>query len=72
MHDALVSRYGLVRVILWIGAMKFTAYEAKGIQPLMANSPIMGWLYRFLSAQGFSDLLGVVEIAIAIIGAIRK
>jgi reactive chlorine resistance protein C len=71
-HDALVSRYGLVRVILWIGAMKFTSYEANGIQPLMANSPIMGWLYRFLSAQGFSDVLGVVEIAIAIIGAIRK
>jgi uncharacterized membrane protein YkgB len=52
--------------------MKFTSYEANGIQPLMANSPIMGWLYRFLSVQGFSDLLGVVEIAIAIIGAIRK
>ena len=45
--------------------MKFTSYEANGIQPLVANSPIMGWLYRFLSVQGFSDLLGVVEIAIA-------
>ena len=62
---ALVSRYGLVLVIFWIGAMKFTAYEANGIQPLGANSPFMGWLYRFLSVQGFSDLLGVVEIAIA-------
>ena len=46
MHDALVSRYGPVLVIFWIGAMKFTAYEANGIQPLVANSPIMGWLYR--------------------------
>jgi reactive chlorine resistance protein C len=43
---ALVSRYGLVLVIFWIGAMKFTSCEANGIQPLVANSPIMGWLYR--------------------------
>jgi uncharacterized membrane protein YkgB len=25
-------RYGLVLVLGWIGAMKFTAYEAEGIQ----------------------------------------
>jgi uncharacterized membrane protein YkgB len=55
-----------VLVILWIGAMKFTAYEANVIQPLVANSPLMGWLYRFLSVQEFSDSLGVVEIAIAV------
>jgi len=37
-------RYGLVLVVAWIGAMKFTAYEANGIQPLVANSPFMGWV----------------------------
>jgi reactive chlorine resistance protein C len=63
---ALVIRYGLVLVVFWIGAMKFTSYEANGIQPLVANSPFMGWLYRFLSVQGFSYLLGVVEIAVAV------
>ena len=68
----LVSRYGLVLVIFWIGAMKFTSCEANGIRPLVANSPLMGWLYGLLSVQGFSDLLGVVEIAIAIIGASRN
>ena len=26
-----VARYGLVIVLLWIGGMKFTAYEAEGI-----------------------------------------
>ena len=36
---ALLLRYGLVVVIGWIGAMKFTAYEAAGIQPLVENSP---------------------------------
>jgi len=68
---ALVSHYGLVLVIFWIGAMKFTAYEANSIQPMAANSPLMRWLYGFLSVQGFSDLLGVVEIAIAVMIGMR-
>jgi len=68
---AFVSRYGLALVIFWIGAMKFTAYEANGIQPLVANSPLMGWLYGFLSVQAFSNLLGVVEVAIAVMIGLR-
>jgi reactive chlorine resistance protein C len=67
----IVIRYGLVLVIFWIGAMKFTAYEANGIQPLVANSPLMSWLYGFLSVQAFSNLLGVVEIAIAVMIGLR-
>ncbi|MGH9759315.1 MAG: DUF417 family protein [Blastocatellia bacterium] len=26
-------------MLAWIGAMKFTSYEANGIQPLVASSP---------------------------------
>jgi reactive chlorine resistance protein C len=48
---ALVLRYGLVLVIGWIGLMKFTGYEAKGIEPLVAHSPFMSWMYSFLSVQ---------------------
>ena len=66
-----ILRYGLVLVVAWIGAMKFTAYEAAGIQPLVANSPLMGWTYRFLSVQAFSNLLGSVEIAIAAMIGLR-
>jgi uncharacterized membrane protein YkgB len=66
-----IIRYGLVLVLAWIGAMKFTAYEAHGIQPLVANSPLMGWLYGVFSVQTFSDLLGTLEIAIAIMIALR-
>ncbi|HYO83283.1 MAG TPA: DUF417 family protein, partial [Bryobacteraceae bacterium] len=58
-----VLRYGLALVIGWIGLMKFTAYEAAGIQPLVANSPLMGWMYGFLSVRQFSAGLGVVEVA---------
>ena len=67
----LILRYGLVLVVAWIGAMKFTAYEAAGIQPLVANSPFMGWMYHFLSVQLFSSLLGMVEIATAVMIAVR-
>ena len=64
-------RYGLVLIIGWIGAMKFTAYEAAGIQPLVASSPLMRWLYQYLSVQAVSSLLGIVEIAIAVMIAMR-
>ena len=66
-----VTRYGLVIVLLWIGGMKFTAYEAEGIKPLVANSPLMGWAYSVMSVGGFSSLLGVVEIAIGVLIALR-
>jgi reactive chlorine resistance protein C len=68
---AFLLRYGLVFVIAWIGFMKFTAYEAAGIQPLVANSPLMGWVYSILSVRAFSAVLGVVEIAIAVMIALR-
>lgn len=64
-------RYGLVLVLAWIGAMKFTAYEANGIQPLVANSPLMSWVYQVWTIQAFSNLLGFVLIAIALMIALR-
>src|SRR2546421_8103775 len=66
-----VTRFGLVIVLLWIGGMKFTAYEAEGIKPLVANSPLMGSVYRVMSVGGFSSLLGVVEIATGVLIALR-
>jgi reactive chlorine resistance protein C len=66
-----VARYGLVIVLLWVGGMKFTAYEAGGIKPLVANSPLMGWAYKVMSEQAFSSLLGVVEIATGLLIALR-
>ena len=66
-----MTRYGLVVVFAWIGAMKFSAYEANGIQPLVANSPLMSWLYNIFSVQAFSNWLGVLEIAIAVMIAVR-
>ena len=64
-------RYGLVIVLGWIGAMKFTAYEAQGIEGLVKTSPLMSWMYKFLSLQATSNLIGVTEIFAAILIAIR-
>jgi uncharacterized membrane protein YkgB len=66
-----LARYGLVVVVAWIGLMKFTEYEAEGIRPFVANSPVMSWVYGLLSVQGFSAVLGVVEVAIALLIAAR-
>ncbi|MCV7214228.1 DUF417 family protein [Mycobacterium crocinum] len=68
---ALAARYGLVIVIGWIGALKFTDYEAHGIQPLVANSPFMSWVYGIFSVTAFSTVLGVVEIATALLLAVK-
>jgi len=68
----ILIRYGLVVVLSWIGAMKFTSYEANGIQPLVANSPLMSWVYQILSVQGFSNSLGLVELAIAVMIGFRQ
>ena len=39
-------RVGLVIVLVWIGALKFADYEAGSIVPLVANSPIMSFVYH--------------------------
>src|SRR3954453_10030625 len=66
-----LARYGLVVVVGWIGLMKFTGYEAEGIRPFVANSPLLRWVYGLMSVRGFSPLLGCAEAAIAILIATR-
>jgi uncharacterized membrane protein YkgB len=52
---AFLIRYGLVLVLAWIGAMKFTTYEAEGIKTLVETSPFMSWMYKVLSLQATSN-----------------
>jgi uncharacterized membrane protein YkgB len=63
----MAMRYGLVLVLLWVGGMKFTAYEAEGIKGFVVNSPLMSWAYSSLSVQSFSAVLGMTEILIAVL-----
>ena len=67
----LMVRYGLVVVIAWIGALKFTTYEAAAIQPLIAHSPIFSWIYGVVSVRAFAAVLGTGEIIAALLIAAR-
>ena len=64
-------RYALVIVIAWIGALKYTGYEAAAIQSLIAHSPVFSWLYGILSVRAFAAVLGSLEIAAALLIAVR-
>jgi len=65
-----VSRYGLVITLLLIGVLKI--YSRRGArQPLVAHSPLMFWLYRIFSLQGISNLIGMIEIVVALLMALR-
>jgi uncharacterized membrane protein YkgB len=66
-----IVRLGLIVVLAWIGGMKFTAYEAMGIQPLVAHSPFISWMYDFLSIRSFSAMLGCIEIVTAALISLR-
>jgi uncharacterized membrane protein YkgB len=64
-HTAFL-RWSLVIVFLWFGAMKFTNYEAQGIAPFIANSPIMSWLHSAFGVRGASGVIGVIELSSAV------
>lgn len=40
-----VTRLGLIIVLIWIGGLKVARYEADGIVPFVANSPLMSFFY---------------------------
>jgi uncharacterized membrane protein YkgB len=67
-----VLRYGLVFLLLLWGAFKFTAVEANGIQPLVANSPFLGWLYGLFAVQTTAILFGLVEMSAGALIATRR
>jgi reactive chlorine resistance protein C len=68
---AAILRYGLVAILVYFGAFKFTAVEADAIRPLVTHSPLLSWLYGVLSVQGVSDLIGTTEILFAALVALR-
>lgn len=59
-------RYGLVVILLYFGAFKFTEVEAQGIEPLIRHSPLLGWSYDVASLRTVSAAIGVAEIVVAI------
>lgn len=54
-------------VLIWIGGMKFTRFEADAIIKLVENSPLMSWMYYLWDVQTVSNLIGIYDILFAII-----
>jgi len=64
----LVSRYGLVVVLAWIGFGKYVKMEAR---VLIEHSPLMSWIYDYLSVTTVARGLGTMEIVAALLIALR-
>jgi uncharacterized membrane protein YkgB len=64
----IVSRYGLVIVLAWIGFGKYAKMEAR---VLIEHSPLMSWIYEFLSVRAVAASLGTAEIVAAVLIALR-
>ena len=67
----LIARYGLVIVLAWFGAMKFTYYESHGISHWVANSPFLSWVYNIMSIDAFGRLNGSIELITAALLAVK-
>ena len=52
----------LATIFLWIGAMKFTDYEAQGVAPFIANNPLLSWLHGLFGIRGAARVLGAYEL----------
>ena len=64
-------RYSLVFFLLFSGALKWTAEEANGIQSFVEHSPLLFWLIRAFGMQGASEFIGVIELTIGTLIALR-
>ncbi len=64
----LVSRYGLVVVLAWIGFGKYVKMEAR---VLIEHSPLMSWIYDVFGVTTVARGLGTMEIVAALLIAVR-
>ena len=67
----IVLRYSVVLFFLLFGAAKFTGPEAAAIHPLLVHSPFLFWLPALFEQQIASDVIGIIEIALALLMASR-
>ena len=67
----IILRYGIVLFLVAFGLAKWTEAEANGIQPMVAHSPLLFWLYRLTNVRHGSEVIGVIELVIAAMMAVR-
>lgn len=61
-----IGVFGTVIILLWVGLFKFTAVEADAIKGLVENHFAMGWMYKVMSVQQVSNIIGVFEVVTGI------
>lgn len=64
----LISRYGLVIVLAWIGFGKYVKMESR---VLIEHNPLMSWVYEVFSVTTVARGLGTMEIVAALLIALR-
>ncbi|WP_454046441.1 DUF417 family protein [Chryseobacterium sp. Marseille-Q8038] len=62
-----ISLFGAALILLWIGIFKFTPTEAAAIKPLVENHFLTFFVYKIMSVQAVSNLIGTIEIIIALL-----
>lgn len=62
-----IALLGVVLVLLLIGILKFTQIEIDGLKPIIGGTLWLAWMYPAFGEAGASYLLGVVEIATAVL-----
>lgn len=62
-----VGLLGVVLVLLLIGGLKFTQVEIDGLKPIIGPTPWLAWMYSAFGEAGTSYLLGVIELATAVL-----
>lgn len=62
-----ISLLGAALILLWIGIFKFTPTEASAIKPLVENHFLTFFVYKIMSVQTVSNLIGAIEIIIALL-----
>lgn len=61
-----IGVFGTVIILLWVGLFKFTAVEADAIKGLVENHFAMGWMYKVMSVQQVSNIIGFFEVVTGI------
>lgn len=62
-----VALTGLVLPLLLIGGLKFTQVEIEALKPMIGGTPWLAWMYPVFGEAVASYVLGVTEIATALL-----
>lgn len=63
----MIALLGVILPLLLIGGLKFTQIEIEMLKPLVNGTPWLAWMYPVFGEAGASYLLGVIEIATALL-----